>query len=132
MYSGKDLSNPIVISLHESGLSVDTLCIGEQQIDIGDTMSKYSILKRATALCVSEDLVHLGVRQYFGVIGFIVKYVVFHVGISSLILIFGSVLLFKNLSNKCIQHCLLLLIKGIQYIFNGFLVISMFNCIIII
>ena len=151
MYFIHYFGNPVIISFDESRFIVDCLCVWEHIIDIGDSMLNECVFQRTISTSFTHDLLKFGLRQNFSVVRItchviaVVKYIVFHVIISSFIFfifIVGYSGIFQSLSDHSVNNIFLFIGHTVKYItdcffFTGFstffwIILGMFYIFVII
>ena len=124
-----DLVHPAHITGNENRLIGHVLSIGEQIIDLIDSictrMLQEALLHGAKALAVANDRVHCVMAQSIGIlIGLGLKYIVFHSVVSSFRIVFRIffvVCVFNGLRNHRVNNSFLFFRKRVEYVCDGFL-----------
>ena len=118
--------HPAHIPLVEFGLSGQSLIVGEQHLDIIDSMLEEAFLQATISLAIRQNLINFSMAQsvFFVVI---LKNVVLHVIV---LLVFASVF-FQSKSNDSIHRFLLLFGHGVNNILKSLISHFIFSFIIV-
>ena len=118
-----DHVNPLVGSLNKFGsATIESLSLGEQPLNILNTMSQEGLLHGAVSLSITDSCHHLIVgKNVFVLLILIAKHVMLHF-FSFIIRIFSALLsVFYSLADEGVYNGLLLFIKGVKHVLNGLL-----------
>ena len=129
-----NLGHPSGISLNELRGLIESLCLGEQVIDILDaillSMSEETLLERTVSLSVADDGIHRVMRKgvLLSIFG-LVKYIVFHIFISSFIIF---IVAFSSFTDEIVHYILLIFSHRINYGLKGHVFRILFHLFILL
>ena len=124
MNAVKNDGNPLHTTCDLIRLVVDSLRLGEQDLDVGNTMLKNRLTKAADTRCVRENGLHIAMGQNSSIVGLFIKnvelhYVSFFIEIG---MFHSAFLILEGGANNGIHGVLLLLGKSIEDVCDGFLI----------
>ena len=142
MDSTHNCANPASVSLNELRRIVKRLCLGEQIVNLLDTvligMCKEALLQAAEALGITNNCFHCSMRKNLILLLIVVKYVSLHIIVSfrmsHFIIIFIVVIvvyaiIFHYLADHCIDNSLLLFRKRVKHVFDSLFAFCLLNVI---
>ena len=133
--SAHNLLNPTSISLDEVRWSVKTLRFWEKEICSIDTVSltlisilcgmcKEAFPQTTITLTISDNLFHIRMTEnIFLLICLLIKYIVFHIFVSSFIFFFFAGRVFSYHAGNSIYSSLLFFVKCFEYIGDCFIIL---------
>ena len=114
---------PVSIALVEFRRLFDRLRFGEQVADVGDTMSQSGVLHAAAAARIRDYGGHFVMGDHVHGVGFGVEYIVLHISIILLRVIFFfvvAVFIVHDAANNGINGLLLLVAQGVKDLADRF------------
>ena len=130
---------PASVSLNELRRIINCLCLGEQIVDLLDTiligMRKEALLQAAVALGIANNCFHCSMRKNFILRLIVIKYISFHVIVSFrmfhfifvFVFIIDYAVVFQHLTNHCIDGRLLLFAKRVKHVFDSLFTVCLLN-----